>query len=800
MSENSTPADQPEPSRPSIVPQAIPEGWSKMPAKGCESRPPAASRALSPGALRMMVTGGTLSPSAYEAALRFLGIRPGPRQWSRFWQRMLSSWGVLFFAAGVICFFAYNWAEIHYFFKFTLIGALILVSGLVAVWRGLDSLAGRLALLLASLCVGPLLAVYGQVYQTGADAWELFRVWTLVLLPLAFVGRQAALWLLVWLAGSAWGALYVGTMSLLGLDDAFFGFSGLPEFLLAQVLFLACWEAAAHHWKNKPGYEWLTAAWFPRLIGFALLCALTFALGLMIFDWSRSDSHAYLFLPRESTDVVLYGAILFGGWLWYRRKRPDLFMISCGLFSLATLLVCILIKIDETRWDNVGKLLFWGLVIAGITAGCGWLLRRLHHAMEAEEVAEGSGQVSSSSFWGKLRTHFSWDALWDHLRTVDLLAEDPPPIPAKSATPWYIAVQLAVGGWIAALFLIGFLGFFLYMTLGVRSTPEFPLAMGGIIFLIVARVMMQREAIFTEQFTLAFAIAGTLAVSAAVVLFFEPSHLRRMAPLAVALVIAIIYPFMRNAAYRAIAAVFGLLLFFWGLDFLFWGDIYTHYSRQQLAETGRLSSFMLVRLIMHAAWYIFLCVAMTYGWLAEQRWRPHPRGNGLLTPLLHGIYCVLLVSVVCSGITNRFMDALFDLNPHLMLSGSIWRMLGIGAGIGLLYCAYMMTKAPRITVAVRLFFLGLAVLALVGGWFLPGISVGLLGLALGRYRGDAATLGVTVAALVAYFFCYYYNLNTTLLYKSITLTGTGVGLCAAGICMRMLMKQYPIAYTGGGHA
>ena len=723
-------------------------------------------RALSPGVLRIMAVEGSLSPEAYEAALLFLGIRPGQRHWNVFWRSVLGFWGALFFAAGVICFFAYNWADMHHFLKFALIASLILISGGIAIWRGLDSLPGNAGLLLASLCAGPLLAVYGQVYQSGADAWELFRAWTLAMLPLACVGRQAALWLLLWLAGSAWGTLYLGSLPI----RSYYTIPGVPEVLLAQTLVLAGWEAVSYRWKNKAGHAWMQAAWFPRCIGVATLFALTCNLAWRMLRHRQEIYDGYLFLPEGSTCVVLYGVLLAGGWLWYRKVRPDLLMISCGLFSLAVLLLCMLIA-HITRWDAWAFFLL-GSLLAGITAGCGLLLRRLHHAMELEKAANSEAQSYTPGFFAQHGTSSSWDALWDHLRTTNLLTVEAPRIPASASAPWYVAALIAAGGWVSACFLTCFLALFVYMTLGIRSESEIPLFLGGIVFLVIARLFMRRESIFLGQFALALALTGTLAIAGAVVMAsgYTPSRL-----LVLACMIAALYPFMHNSAYRHIAAIFGLLSFFLGLNFLIESDMFSW--RHARLDNGKLY----VLQALHALWYAFLSVAMSYGWLTEQKWRTNARMHVLLPPLLRGMYCVLLVSVVFS-LLNRSMGYAIHVFEHLQ------GMLGIGPGIGLVCCASMMTKTLYRTSTMRLFFWGLIVLALIGGWFLPGISVGLLGLTLGRYRGDLVALGVTIAALVAYFFCYYYNLDTTLLYKSQALMGSGALLCAGGFCMHMLMQ------------
>ena len=48
--------------------------------------------------------------------------------------------------------------------------------------------AGKAALLAASLFVGALLALIGQIYQTGADTFEMFAAWAALILPWVLVG------------------------------------------------------------------------------------------------------------------------------------------------------------------------------------------------------------------------------------------------------------------------------------------------------------------------------------------------------------------------------------------------------------------------------------------------------------------------------------------------------------------------------------------------------------------------------------------------------------------------------------
>src|SRR5690606_10090006 len=94
--------------------------------------------------------------------------------------------------------FAYNWAALPAIAKFALLEAGILAAAGVALWRGADRPEGASALIAATLLVGVLLAVIGQVYPSGAEPWQLFGLWAALALPWTIASRNAAHWL-VWL-------------------------------------------------------------------------------------------------------------------------------------------------------------------------------------------------------------------------------------------------------------------------------------------------------------------------------------------------------------------------------------------------------------------------------------------------------------------------------------------------------------------------------------------------------------------------------------------------------------------------
>lgn len=742
-------------------------------------RPRTLSAPLSDGALRSLVRDRIISYDAYEAALRFLGVRPGLREWRLFWRDILSTCGALFLAAGIIFFFAWNWSGMHHFSKFALLGGVLTGSVLLALWRGLDSLPGRPAMLLASLSAGPLLAVYGQVYQSGADAWELFRVWAIVILPFALVGRQAALWLIFWVVGGIGWLLYADTLPWPGS----YSLPGLPEFFIVQAIGVALWEAAFRRWGKTPEHNWLDAPWLPRIIVFTVGWALTMFLISLIFDSLifdfRQSGHGYSwFLPERSTALCLYAASLAGGWHWYRHKRQDLFMLACGVFSLISLAVALLIR-AETFSLSAGSLLVWGLFLAGLTAGGGHLLRRWRREMQQEQreyAASDSlmSQTAKAGLFDRFRTRVGWSELWEHLRALKLLpGNDTPPATPRESQPWYLSAMQAFGGWLSALFLIAFLGFFLYVTLDLGRDSKTPLLLGGLLFLGVARALLRRGGIFSEQFGIALALAGVSSVAAALIWLNRDAS---QSLLIVSLLLAVTYPLLPNATYRFLAAMSAPVLFLWGLDLLMagWKD-YNYFS------------LFWLRMGLQTICFTSLCLALAWGYLNERRWIT--TRNSLLAPLLNGVFSALSLALLCSVMLTR--ATFFLMGFGFTIPG---RSIGLGAGIGLLYLAFHLTREIRSLPAAgapRRLYPAFALLGLPLGWYLPGITVALFSLALSRYLGDRVKLGLACFTLFAYIFYYYYNLQTTLLHKSITLTLTGLLLLLASLALRRLPE------TGG---
>ena len=117
------------------------------------------------------------------------------KQWKQFLSIFLLAAGVGFTVAGIIFFFAYNWEDLPKFAKLGIVQTLLVASVLLTVFTRWNILIKQIILTGATFLVGTLFAVFGQIYQTGADAYDLFLGWTLFTILWAVAIRFTPLWL-----------------------------------------------------------------------------------------------------------------------------------------------------------------------------------------------------------------------------------------------------------------------------------------------------------------------------------------------------------------------------------------------------------------------------------------------------------------------------------------------------------------------------------------------------------------------------------------------------------------------------
>jgi uncharacterized membrane protein len=296
---------------------------------------------------------GLVPPGREQSALRAAGLVPDRAQWRAFLGQLTLWLGTLALAAAVIFFFAFNWDSLGRLAKLGLVEA-ALVAALLASWRfDLGSMAGKAVLTLTALLLGALLALTGQIYQTGADTWELFAWWAALILPWVIVGRFAPLWLL-WLA-----LLNLAVWLYFSLASS--GEAPMWSLLVLDSLAVAAWEAG-----HRSRIAWLRDSWPPRL---ASIASGAMATGLAL--WSIFDG---------GLGIVGWSAWMGLSYFWYRHVRRDLFVLAGGLLSLVVTVAAFL---SRFLLDGAGGFLFIGLAVIAMSAGGAMWLNKLAREPEA---------------------------------------------------------------------------------------------------------------------------------------------------------------------------------------------------------------------------------------------------------------------------------------------------------------------------------------------------------------------------------------------------------------------------------
>lgn len=302
-----------------------------------------------PERLRLLAREGLLDGEALERAFTLTGLIPDGAGWRRFVDVVLLFLAAALTLSGIIFFFAYNWADMHRFVKFGLIEAVMIALVAFAFYQGLDRLVGKVSLLGAAVLVGALLAVFGQVYQSGADSYSLFYMWALLIAGWALMGRFVPLWGLLW--------------ALVNLTVYFYWEQRLDysDTILWQVLFglnalwLLLWEVV-----RLRGSSWLEQRWFPQVVALAALGLITSSTWEFIFDFGYNS--ATLAAP------LLYGGFVFFTLFFYVRHLRDLFILTVCAFSIIVVLTASLAELFGSDDFGVGLLLSLFVIIQAAVA------------------------------------------------------------------------------------------------------------------------------------------------------------------------------------------------------------------------------------------------------------------------------------------------------------------------------------------------------------------------------------------------------------------------------------------------
>lgn len=668
-----------------------------------------------------------------------------PTDWRVFLTKLAWGLAVLLLASGLVTWIAANWENWGHVAKFALAqGAVLVSAGLALLFRrrsgGWGHDLGVPAALtgLAAVATGGLLALIGQTYQTGADPWQLFALWTVLIIPWVFTVRSVFLSVL-WL-------VLINTALYLWIDVArlgWFGRSYTTQTLLAlavnALLLLAAetiWRARHDPWRIVPRVAAIAVGFF---IG-AQVMEGNFLLGLVLF-------------------LVLYGI--------YHYRRPDLLIMSLASFGAYGSLSMLIIEYAGDAF------LLIVVVIVGLGLGLlrflqqqvvHWRRTRGSEALAAKEdvVSEVTLVTASATDTAATKTTTKTNAGTEAAATqapvnaavatspaastAETLAHAQASVQADAQDsdehhPWYLRVIKLF------LYLLLPLIILLYLAVSLDLSLEALGVLGGIMALVSPVLFAKAHTVPSRDLVGGWVACAVLLLSVPVV------DMRYPWPHEASAMIAVV---ISTLLYRLAKGQFVLrmLLVIWALAAIEFLVI------ERLFDRWTMMPYWVLE--MPAAFMFFAALLLGHLYLRGER-KPH-----FWLPLFWSLLLASQIHLVSAGTLFYSMPFWDESRPYLTVAGFLLAM----APLGILAFYWRGWRDQPLVYGIAL--LGMAALCAVWTPY-PPVALALSWILVAYAWRYLSLLAVAVAMGLFCLWRLYYILNISLLDKAELLLATGVG-------------------------
>lgn len=671
--------------------------------------------------------------------------------WYHFFIRFTAITSAISLVLAMVFFVAYNWMALGKLGKFGLVEAALVLTVLgyaLLAHRGIFKLGQPLLLLIASLITGSLLALVGQVYQTGADSWQLFFGWAVLIIPWVITARLPALWLL-WLG-------LINVSFLFYTSAAGFLVTSAVSFDLLRLLVLTAVNLVAlilglMAFKGKAQ---------PKLSGRSLHWSL-YLIAIVVMFWATRLGlfSVFLFEKGVATPISLAawaGIMAFFYWRFY-RQQVDLLMLT--LLSSSVILV-LMVMASQYIAPHLGDaaLFVMAFLLIGLTALAVNWLRQLNHSIKQPSTVD----KQSPEFLPQSLPQPTIDP-------VSVEVEDTP-TPSTVSTPWYIQLLLTLSGLFSGALITGFLMVVFGNTL--RDTLM-KLILSGLLLLVSFVLFnlglfkrqnphtLHKPYAFSDGLAFALSLSAQVFLAVALVEQFEATLAVISTFMLLQLILLLVF---KDTLHRFFSAFIALGCLVWLLSYF------------QLPE---LSAPLLA--------LIASVVSLPNSKVrTAAKASDTPNGYTLFRPLNYASTIVLLmVSVVfivaensqsIAGIAGDFVYNYF-LSPGLLIAVCLYVA-------HIILNQYSLKLTSKIGRLIALAVIGLGVVSI----YISGVLATSLVIVLAIANANKTLLALGISALVGYIFWYYYQLDTSLLQKS-------GSLLAVSLVLFAIYKLIKIAYS-----
>jgi uncharacterized membrane protein len=330
--------------------------------------------------------------------------------------------------------------------------------------------------------------------------------------------------------------------------------------------------------------------------------------------------------------------------------------------------------------------------------------------------------------------------VWTTLQQAGLV-QGSAPESDKPDSPWYVKLLLAVSGWLATIFLLGFLGAVLGFIIDITITS---ILFGGIMIGGAFALLRMPKNEFFEHVALAVSFAGQVLVLHDLFDLTQYS-ITWFILFASQLALAVVMP---NFVHRVLCSVLCAYCLF---------ILLASFSVPYMAG----SIVMLA-----AAWL----------WLHEFSYPKHMRKQQAIG------YGLILALIIVKGIALYRFRIIYWYTVNFDMHSWVQPWMGeVLAGAVMLYVVWQILKrlghcfSDPTTITALIVTVILSVVSMEA----RGITVGILILILGFAGSNRVLMGLGIASLLFFISSYYYLLEATLLHKSKTLLIMGLVLIGA---------------------
>lgn len=323
---------------------------------------------------------------------------------------------------------------------------------------------------------------------------------------------------------------------------------------------------------------------------------------------------------------------------------------------------------------------------------------------------------------------------------------------ALAGMPWFVRILTGFGAWVAALFLLAFL------SMGVVAGGDMGAIVLGLLLCAGATFLRRLGGnVFLTQLALATGLAGQLFAIGGVGALTDSVEAAAAFTVLLEAVLLLVYPDLIQRFLSALAASLALLLLL------------------RLTAPAVLVDLTLVGLTV-LAHLLFL----HQGRLQRGRW------GELVTPAAFGLVTTLFFVLLLRAWFHGLYDDLFRESSAELPPG----VLTLGLAAVTLYTAWHILQEVGLEThdAAGVTLLGALVLVALLTLQTPGIIAAIGVLALGFHRRNVVLLGLAVVFVLTFGVGYYYNLQLTLLAKSLALLGSGLVLLGLRL---FILRRFP---------